>query len=325
MSRRIVVTGGAGFIGRSVVRQLAARGDTVVALVRDPGNGAFLASPNVELIASDLGDVAALTELLRGADAVVHGAGSYRIGIPAKERPAMWDANVGVTERVMSAARAAGTPRIAYVSTVNVFGDTHGRVVDETYRRDLGEGFLSWYDETKFRAHERVEAEIATGAPVVILQPGQVYGPSDHSAVGRLLADAYAGRLRYLALTGLGLGMAHVDDTAGGIVTALDSGRNGEAYVLAGELSTLKDCLALAARLGGRRLSRLTLPTGLLRAMALVSDRVGGLPGLPASLAETISASSVSYFASHNKAAREFGYAPRSLEQGLRDTFSVHS
>lgn len=154
MSRRIVVTGGAGFIGRSVVRQLAARGDTVVALVRDPGKGAFLASPNVELIASDLGDVAALTELLRGADAVVHGAGSY---------------------------------------------------------------------------------------------------------------------------------------------------------------------------LGGHRLPRLTLPTGLLRAMASVSDRVGGLPGLPASLAETISASSVSYFASHDKAAREFGYAPRSLEQGLRDTFSVHS
>ena len=63
----------------------------------------------------------------------------------------MWDANVGTTTRVLDAAEAAETPRIVYVSTVNVFGNTHGRIVDETYRRDLGEGFLSWYDETKYR------------------------------------------------------------------------------------------------------------------------------------------------------------------------------
>ena len=55
----------------------------------------------------------------------------------------MWDANVGTTERVLDAAIAARVPRIVYISTVNVFGDTHGRVVDETYRRDLADGFLS--------------------------------------------------------------------------------------------------------------------------------------------------------------------------------------
>ena len=55
---RIVVTGGGGFIGGSVVRQLAARGDQVVALVRDPAKAAALAGPNVELVASDLSDIA---------------------------------------------------------------------------------------------------------------------------------------------------------------------------------------------------------------------------------------------------------------------------
>ena len=56
-------------------------------------------------------------------------------------------------------------PRVAYVSTIGIFGDTHGQEVDETYRRDPKDGFLSWYDETKFRAHEVAEAAIAGGRP----------------------------------------------------------------------------------------------------------------------------------------------------------------
>ena len=258
---RIVVTGGGGFIGGSIVRQLAARGDHVVALVRDPGRAASLAGPNVELVASDLSDVAAITELLRGADALIHGAGSYKVGIPAAERPAMWEANVGTTERVLAAAKTAGTPRIAYVSTVGIFGDTHGREVDETYRRDPNDGFLSCYDETKFRAHEVAEAAIAAGAPIVIAQPGQVYGPGDHTQIGEILGAAYRGALRYVALAEVALEMAHVDDTAAGIIAALDHGRIGEAYVVGGEPHTLESAVAVAARVGGHKPPRMTAST----------------------------------------------------------------
>ena len=322
---RIVVTGGAGFIGGSVVKRLADRADHVIALVRDPTKAATLAGPNVELVASDLSDVASLTEQLRGADALIHGAGSYKVGITAGERPAMWDANVGTTERVLAAATAAATPRIAYVSTVGIFGDTHGREVDETYRRDPADGFLSCYDETKFRAHEVAEAAIAGGAPIVIAQPGQVYGPGDHTQIGEILGDAYRGRLRYLALADVALEMAHVDDTAAGIVAALDRGRPGQAYVVAGHPHTLASAVDVAARAGGHRPPRLTIPTGLLRAIAPINDRLGGLPGMPANLRETITAARATFLASHDKAARELGFAPRSLEQGIVDTYGVHS
>jgi len=322
---RIVVTGGAGFIGGSIVSQLVDRGDRVVALVRDPDKAASLAESNVELVASDLSETAAMAEQLRGADALIHGAGSYKVGITAAERPAMWEANVGTTERVLAAAKAAGTPRVAYVSTVGIFGDTHGREVDETYRRDPKDGFLSWYDETKFRAHEVAEAAIAGGAPVVIAQPGQVYGPGDHTQIGEILGDAYRGTLRYVALAEVALEMAHVDDTAAGIIAALDHGRVGEAYVVAGEPHTLESAVAVAARVGGHKPPRMTVPTGLLRAMAPINDRLGGLPGMPADLRETIKAAQASFLASHDKAARELGFAPRSLEQGIVDTFGVHS
>src|SRR5262245_59054212 len=106
-SMRVVVTGGAGFLGRAIVRALVERGDEVVALVRDPARAAHLAGDRVTLVQSDLSDTAAMTSAMHGADGVIHAAGSYRIGIKAAEREAMRDANVGTTERVLDAAIAA--------------------------------------------------------------------------------------------------------------------------------------------------------------------------------------------------------------------------
>src|SRR4051794_4347626 len=154
---RVVITGGAGFIGRAVVARLAGRGDDVVALVRDPARASHIDRDHVTLVPNDLSDRAGVARLLEGADALVHGAGDYRVGIRPSEKQPMWEANVGATERVLGAAVDAATPRTVYVSTVNVFGDTHGQVVPETYRRDPTNGFVSWYDETKFRAHEAAE------------------------------------------------------------------------------------------------------------------------------------------------------------------------
>ncbi len=319
---RVAVTGGAGFIGRALVAQLAQRGDEVVALVREPDRAGHIAHDRVRLVRSDLGSANALAVQLRGADAVIHAAGSYRIGIKRSERPKMWDANVGATERVLDAAIAAGVARIVYVSTNGVYGDTKGQIVDETFRRDLSEGFLSWYDETKYRAHEAAEKRISKGAPIVIVQPGQTYGPNDHSLASDQLQQAHAGTLRFVAFPTSGLAWVHVDDLAAAIVAALDRGRSGEAYSLAGQCLRSREAIAIAARVGGQKPPRLTVPTAMLRVMAPISDRLGGLSGLPPNLAETIGAGeSVTYWASHDKATAELGFGPRPLEQGVADTW----
>ena len=95
----------------------------------------------------------------------------------------MFDANVRGTERVLDAAIEANVPRIVYVSTVAVFGDTEGEVVDETEEHVRPRPrFSSFYEETKVLAHEIADERIAAGAPIVIVQPGGVYGPGDHSS-----------------------------------------------------------------------------------------------------------------------------------------------
>ena len=261
--------------------------------------------------------MAGLTERLRGADGLIHAAGSYRVGIPPAERGAMWNANVGTTTRLLDAAEAAAVPRIVYVSTINVYGNTRGDVADETWERDLSSGFLTRYDETKYGAHEVAAQRIAAGAPIVIVLPSQVYGPGDHSGFGEQLRLANEGRLPYRVLDDVGVGLVHVDDLAAGIVAALDRGVVGQSYNLSGPRTRLRDAISLAARTGGRRSPRLRLPTPLLRLIA----PLGRFVGQP-NLREVISGSAgVTYFGSAEKAERELGFAPRDLETGFRDTF----
>ena len=319
---RVFVTGGAGFIGGAVVRRLVARGDRVVAMVRDPDRAPQLAELGVDVRKGDLARTPAILDAMRGSDAAIHLAGDYRIGIRATERPAMLDANLGTATRVMDAARTARLDRLVYVSTVNVFGDTHGRIVTESYRRDLTEGFLSAYDESKFLAHRAAEEQIAAGAPIAIAMPGQVYGPGDHSGAGELIRQAYDGTLRYRSITDTGLSAAHVDDVAAGITAVLDRGRIGEAYVTAGESIRLIDAMRVAARLGGHGLPRAAMPVGAMRIMAALPTAVREAMDLPADLHEALRASiGVTYWASSAKAAAELGYTPRDIASGLRATF----
>ena len=226
---RVFVTGGAGFIGRAIVRQLRARGDDVTAAVRDRARASSINALGAHLVETDLGTVAGVRDAMRGCDAVIHLAASYRVGIMPSERPAMYEANVAVMARVLDAAIELAIPRIVAVTTVNVFGNTNGQLVNETYRRDPTEGFLSYYDETKFLAHRLAEARIADGAPILIAMPGVTYGPGDHTPIGAQLKAAFDGTARMITGGDMGISAVYVEDLASGILAVLDHGRIGEA------------------------------------------------------------------------------------------------
>ena len=323
---RVFVTGGAGFIGGSVCRQLRARGDEVVAVVRDPGRATELEEIGCEVRAGDLTSPEALAGGMRSCDGVIHLAGSYKVGVPPKERPQMYDANVGTTHRVLGAAIATAVPRIVHVSTVNAFGNTRGKIVDETYRRDVTKGFVSYYDETKYLAHVAARELADSGAPILIAMPGTTYGPGDHSQMGTQLQQAFEGRLRATAMTDVGVSPTHVDDVAGAIVAMLSQGRVGESYILAGRNMRLSEAIEIAAKVGGHAPPRITVPIGLLRAVARLGPVGSKLLGQPPNFAEVVSsADGVTYWASSAKASLKLGYTPRDLEAGIRDSFAGHS
>ena len=316
------MTGGTGFIGGRLVAKLRERGDEVVALVRNPDKAGDLERAGAELIEGDLGDVPAIRRGVDGADACFHGAAIYKVGIPKSQRDEMYETNVRGTERVLDAASQAGVPKIVYVSTVNVFGNTGGEAVDETYRR--GSEFLSYYDETKYEAHQVALDRIAKGAPIVIVQPGGVYGPGDHSEIGNLIDQFKSGRLPLVPFPDLGFNLVHVDDAAEGCLLAHDKGQIGESYVLGGEIATMRGMLEKVAQIVDRKPPKRTLPTGVIKAIAPAGPVVGKLMGLPPNVRELISASeNVTYWAKDNKARERLGYSPRDLDTGLRQTLEA--
>jgi dihydroflavonol-4-reductase len=321
---KVFVTGGTGFIGGEVVRQLRERGDDVVCLVRNPEKGRKVEALGCTLAAGDLGDAEAIRKGMEGCDAVVHAAAMYEVGIPAKQRPAMWEANVAGTERVMKAALEAKVPRIVYVSTVGVFGNTHQKVVDETYEHPE-QGFTSYYEETKLEAHKIVKRMIAEqDLPAIIVQPGGVYGPGDTSQVADLLQEFFAGKLPLLPFPELGICMSHVEDIAGGVLLALDKGKLGEIYVISGPATTMRGAIEMVASVSGRKPPKRNLPTPLMKALIPIGPLVGKLMGQPPNLRELISsADGVTFWASYEKAGRELGYAPRGMEEGLRQTLEA--
>lgn len=171
---RVFLTGATGFIGSGIAKALRDRGDDVRALVRSPEKAKELEEAGVELVAGSLADGDSIRSAMEGCDAVIHNAAVYEVGIKKSERPAMYEANVVGTENVLGAALDAKVPKVVYVSTVGVFGNTKGEIVEEGYEHH-GE-YCSYYEETKVLAHKVAARLIGEGLPCVIVQPGGVYG-----------------------------------------------------------------------------------------------------------------------------------------------------
>jgi nucleoside-diphosphate-sugar epimerase len=315
---RYFVTGATGFVGGALTRRLLADGHQVVALVRDPEAAGELERAGAELAAGDVTDASSLDDPIRGVDGAFHVAAWYRIGSDPRDADAI---NVDGTRNVLDAMRRHRIARGVYTSTLAVNSDTGGRVVDERYRYDGPH--LNAYDASKWRAHFAVAVPaIEAGLPLVIVMPGVVYGPGDTSQLGALMRRALTGRPVALPGGG-GVCWAHVDDIAAAHVLAMDRGRPGHSYIIAGRCHSYREAFEAAARVTGRRMRALWLSPAALRCSARLARLIERVVRLPDDYSsETIRATAgVTYYGDNLRAREELGYAPRSLERGLRDTF----
>lgn len=317
--KRYVVTGATGFIGGRVARRLRAAGHAVTAIVRDPAAAADLASLGVELAPGDITDRESLRAPMRGADGVFHLAAWYEIG--TRDRRRAVTVNVEGTRNVLETMRELRIPKGVYTSSLAVFSNTHGRMPDETYRHPGP--WLTLYDRTKWQAHYEVaEPLVRAGLPLVIVQPGLVYGPQDRSIVHRMFLT-YLRRRLPVAPRGTAYCFGYVDDTAAAHLQAMESGRSGESYILAGPMHTFAEVFALAETLTGVPAPRLQPPGWLLVGLAYAMRMAGAVLPVPENYRyESLRVMAGATYAGNDaKARRELGWAPRSLADGLRPTF----
>jgi len=314
---RYAMTGATGFLGGALARMLTEAGHEVVALVRRPEAAGDLRDLGVTLVEGDLDDDPALDRLLEHADGFYHVAGWFKFG--RRERDLLHAVNVQGTRKALEAARRAEV-RTVYTSTIALNSDTHGEVVDETYR--FTGKHLTEYDRTKGLAHDVALEYAADGLPVVIVQPSVIYGPGDTSTLGEISRRVARGKFTP-GPKGGGACWVHVDDVATGHVLAMDKGVPGESYILAGEAASYVEALTgLAALTGGRK--PLFLPKGLIRVTARINGVVERVVKLPADQTrEAMMASTATYYADSSKAQRELGWSPRSLKDGFAATYAT--
>jgi nucleoside-diphosphate-sugar epimerase len=328
--RRVLVTGGGGFLGRRVVELHLERGDDVsfVARHRYPEVEALGATGHV----ADLSDGARLPALFAGIDLVHHVAGKAGYWGP---RAAFVAGNVTATANVIAACRDASVPRLVATSTPSVVG--YGADAEGITHAPYPDRWESVYGETKAKAEQLVLA--ANGAPLadgralatVALRPHLVIGPRDNHLLPRVVARARAGRL---AIVGAGdnvVDLTYVDNAAwahldaGDALTGPDAPCAGRAYFVSnGEPVALWPWVnALLAELGippVRR--RISLPVARTVGRVLeLGHRTLRLPGEPRMTPFLATALARSHWYDPGPARQDLGYVPRvPLAEGTRRT-----
>lgn len=312
------VTGATGFIGGRVARQLVGAGHEVVALARSVSKATELTKLGISICEGDITDKESMREPMRGADGVFHIAAWYKIGV--RDISQAEDINVRGTRNVLELVKELQIPKAVYTSTLAVFSDTEGRAVDESYRH--AGPWLSEYDRTKWKAHYEVaEPMMKRGLPLVIVQPGLVYGPGDTSSMRDTFVQYLQGKLPMIPQK-TAFCWSHVEDTARGHILAMEKGKVGESYIIAGPIYTFQEALEIAEKITGIRAPKLKASPGLLKAMSKMMGIVGSVISLPETYAsETLRVvAGVTYIGSNEKARHELGFNPRPLEEGLRET-----
>lgn len=292
---RVAVTGATGFLGSHLVQVLGERGHTVRGVVRTPGKGAGL---GVELAQGDLGDVASLTRAFAGMDVVVANAAlSTRLSAPWKAFEA---ANLSGVENTLRAAAAVGVPRVVMISTIAVYRAWPGRLNGVDTPLLTAPGLMltptllttNWrYSLSKARGEAlawRLADEL--GLQLTALRPGPIYGPRDTK-----MTPTYAGWMRRSVMLAPTVGLPHVHaaDVAGAAAGAIGhAGSVGRAYNVTGVTASIWEALSTWKRLSGRGPTLVRIPIPL----------------------------SMSF--DDSDAVRDLGFAPRSLEDGIRDVLA---
>ena len=316
---RYLVTGGTGFIGGHLVRQLVDAGHDVVAVVRSPERAGALAELGVELAEGDVTDKESMREAFVGVDGAFHLAAWYEVGV---DDALAEEINVDGTRNVLELVDEEDVPRAVYTSTLAVNSDTDGEVVDESYRYDGPH--LTSYDATKWRAHHEVAVPMmADGLPLTVVMPGVTYGVGDTSPM-RTIWDGYITRSLPAVPRETAFCFGHVEDTARAHLLAMERGESGETYIVAGEPATLTGVLALAEELTGIPAPRAVSPRWF-RLLSRAAGAVEGVVPLPPDYrAESLRIlGGATYLGDNSKARRELGLEHRPLRDGLDEVLSA--
>jgi len=318
------VTGASGFIGSNLVRELAARGHRVKALLRPKADLRGLTGIQFQRVTGDVGNRELLKRETEDCEWCFHAAASYQLWL--RDYAPMYATNVEGTRNVIEAAAAAGCDRIVYTSTVGCIAlpkTVNGKTVPTDESDPVSEAQMgNHYKRSKWQA-ECVAVELAKkGLPVIIVNPSAPVGPGDAkpTPTGQMIMDFLNRKMP--AYIDTGLNWVHVRDVVAGHILAAEKGRFGERYILGnvGGNWTLEETLDALAEISGVPAPKMKLPHWVALAVGHVSEGLACLTGKPprVPLAGVRMAKYKMWF-NPAKAIRELGLPQTPVKQALAD------
>ncbi|MEO8892612.1 MAG: NAD-dependent epimerase/dehydratase family protein [Coleofasciculaceae cyanobacterium] len=317
---KVLVTGANGFTGSHLVKALEQRGDDIVGLVRKSSNLSRLSDCNIQLVYGEITDKKALQTAMNGVDTVFHTAAYVELGIVDEAK--MERVNVEGTRAVLEVAKAAGVSKVVYCSTIGVFGDTQGTIINETFQRSQTD-FSSAYDRTKYEAQQLVDQFAAQGLPVVSILPSGIFG-ADDPHFGPVMQQFFKGGLKLWAGGDRITGIVHVDDLVAAMILAAEKGKNGEYYIIStGDLTT-REMFNILSKESGVPVPH-EAPKALVRLAGNILDPIGRLfkwqPPISRERVHYVYDRCVRVDAT--KARQEIGWQPRSVSQTLQEIAQI--
>ena len=317
---KILVTGGSGFIGHNLVRELVERGERVRVLdLRAPTR----AMPGVQYVVGSVLNLALVDECLRDVEQVYHLAGLPGMWIPRKSD--FHAVNYGGTEIVVAAARRHNITRFLHCSTESIlFCSSASRNIIDEGTLPPAEEMPGLYTRSKMLAEQLAHRAAASGFPVIIGTPTMPIGLHDHNLTPpTAMLRHFLGRRIQLYLDFV-VNLVDVRDVAMGLVLAMERGQIGHRYILGGESISLKKILCLMETISGRRYLRISvhgaMAEGTAAILEFIADHVTRRP--PSGTAEGVRIALRAKALSTEKAQRELGYAPRPIEATLSETIA---
>ena len=320
MGERVsLVTGGAGFIGQHLVRQLLERGERVRIL--DIAEPETLGS-DVETVKGSILDAEVVARALKGADRLYHLAANPNLW--TRRKADFEETNLRGTRTVLAQAARAELERIVHCSTESILKSvrrgTSEATADESVNVNLDD-MAGPYCRSKYLAEEEAQRAAARGLPVVIVNPTLPIGPGDRflTPPTRMLLLFLNGRSP--AYLDCEVNLIDVREAALGHILAADKGIVGERYVLGGENMRLRDVLRLLEELTGLSMPRTSIPYWTALAVSavseFVSDYVSGRPPIAPLTGVRLARTPMVFDCS--KAVRELGLPQRPVRGALAE------
>ena len=317
----VLVTGAAGFTGGHLATTLAARGQHVRVLVRDPARATDLcARPGIELCQGDLRDPASRARAVEGVTTVYNIAAIYRqAGVSAAEYRAI---NTEAPAELVLAAARAGARRVVHCSTVGVHGDVEHPPANEDAPLRPGDV----YQDTKLEGEQAArKASEASGIELVIARPSGIYGPGDRRLL-KLFRGVARRRFVVLGSGNIYYHLTYIDDLVEGFrLCGTVPGAAGRTYILAGgEVGTLNELIALVAEVAGVKPPSIRLPVWPFWTAGAVCEAIC----VPLRVEPPLYRRRVDFFTKSRafdiaRARHELGYAPQAgLRDGIRRTLA---